>query len=329
MDEHSLIQKCIKYYRDELTDELFYIRLSERIRDNWLAENLTKLSKIEKKHSNFWKSLLENKGIKTDSIKPRRMKVGFLVFISRVIGTPLTVKLLENGEVESVASYREFSDSYSNRPEIGNIIEGIIKDEVEHESVFSSAIDKSRNKIERNRSIIYGVSDGLVEVLATLAGLSAIISEHGIVALGGTVVAVSGMVSMSVGAYLSKNSESQLRISEERKKAILLNKESAEGKIQKYKNEALSTGLNTGAFYILGAAIPILPFIFLSNIPALITSIVLVAFTQAISNGVVALSVGQPVMRESIKSASLALLATLASFLVGQAFHIFLHISVL
>jgi VIT1/CCC1 family predicted Fe2+/Mn2+ transporter len=56
---------------------------------------------------------------------------------------------------------------------------------------------------------------------------------------------------------------------------------------------------------------------------------VLVAFTQAISNGVVALSVGQPVMRESIKSASLALLATLASFLVGQAFHIFLHISVL
>ncbi|MCL4438342.1 MAG: VIT1/CCC1 family protein [Candidatus Thermoplasmatota archaeon] len=329
MDEASLIQKCIKYYRDELTDELFYIRLSERISDKWLAENLARLSKIEKKHSSFWKGLLENKGIRTESIKPRKLKVSFMVFLSRIIGTPLTVKLLENGEVESVASYRDFSASYSNRPEIGNIIEGIIKDEVEHESVFSSAIDKSRNLIERNRSVIYGISDGLVEVLATLAGLSAIISVHSIVALGGTVVAVSGMVSMSVGAYLSKNSESQLRISEERKRAILRNEDAQEGKIKKYKNEALSTGLNTGAFYIVGAAIPILPFVFLPNLPALITSIILVAFTQAISNGIVALSVGQPVARESIKSASLALLATLASFLVGQAFHIFLHISVL
>ena len=106
MDEASLIQKCIKYYRDEITDELFYIRLSERISDSWLSDNLSRLSKIEKKHSNFWKSLLESKGVKTESIKPRKMKVGFLVFLSRIIGTPLTVKLLENGEVESVASYR-------------------------------------------------------------------------------------------------------------------------------------------------------------------------------------------------------------------------------
>ena len=329
MEDSLIIKKCIRYYRDELTDELFYRTLASRLKDRWLSENLLRLSAIEKKHSNFWKDLLVSKGIDTGRIGSRRFKVWLMVRLSRIIGTPLTVKLLENGEVESVASYRDFSREYSERPEIGNIIEGIIKDEVEHESVFSSAIDRSRIKIERNRSMIYGISDGLVEILATLAGLTAIISAHDLVALGGTVVAVSGIVSMSVGAYLSKNSESQMRISEERKRSILSNEPAVEGKIERYKHEAINSGLNTGAFYALGAAIPIIPFVFLNDFPAIIISVILVGITQAFSNGIVALSVGQPVRRESIKSASLALMAALISFLVGQAFHVFLHISIL
>lgn len=329
MDDASLIERCKAYYRDELTDELFYLRLSARIKDQWLSENLSRLSKIEKKHSGFWKRILEAKGFDTSKVKANRLKVSVLLFVSRLVGTALTVKLLENGEVDAVSSYRDFSKSSISSPEISNVIEGIIKDEIEHEEVFSSAIDKSRNAIERNRSVIYGISDGLVEVLATLAGLSAIIANHSLVAMGGVVVAASGTVSMSVGAYLSKNSESQLHISEARKRAILRNEPDPGDKVSKLKSQSRSAGLNTGLFYIIGSAIPILPFVFLPNIPALIISVILVAIAQGVSNGIIALSSGIRIMRESLKSAALALSAALVSFLIGQGFHYFLHISVL
>lgn len=329
MDDASLIQKCKEYYRDELTDELFYLKLSARIKDQWLSENLSRLSKIERKHSGFWKRILDSKGLDTAKIRPNRLRVHILLLVSRIVGIPLTVKLLENGEVDAVSSYRDFSKSSISNSEITQVIEGIIKDEIEHEEVFSSAIDKSRNVIERNRSVIYGISDGLVEVLATLAGLSAIIANHTLVAMGGIVVAASGTVSMSVGAYLSKNSETQLKISEVRKKAILRNEPEPGNSVNKFKSQSRSAGLNTGLFYVLGSAIPILPFVFLQDFSALIISVILVAFTQGISNGIIALSSGIKILREALKSSILALTAALISFLIGYGFHYFLHISVI
>ena len=124
-------------------------------------------------------------------------------------------------------------------------------------------MDQSKEQLERNRNVIYGISDGLVEVLAALAGLTAIISDHTYVAMGGLIVGVSGAMSMSVGAYLATNSETQFKISQMRRNAILNNQENDESKVQKYRNESRRAAVNTGMFYILGAAIPIIPFLFL------------------------------------------------------------------
>ena len=147
--------------------------------------------------------------------------------------------------------------------------------------------------------------------------------------MGGIVVAASGTVSMSVGAYLSKNSETQLKISEVRKKAILRNEPEPGNSVNKFKSQSRSAGLNTGLFYVLGSAIPILPFVFLQDFSALIISVILVAFTQGISNGIIALSSGIKILREALKSSILALTAALISFLIGYGFHYFLHISVI
>ena len=51
-------------------------------------------------------------------------------------------------------------------------------------------------------------------------------------------------------------------------------------KVQKYRNESRRAAVNTGMFYILGAATPIIPFLFLPVLYALILSVILVAFSQ-------------------------------------------------
>lgn len=321
------LKEMMNFYRDELTDLEFYKRLSAKVDDPKLKKSLLRLSGVEEEHSKFWKKHLASNGVNVSRLKAKMGKVRFMLFLHRVLGTGLTVKLLEYGEVETVAVYRDYASRADKGEEFRIGLERIIKEEIEHEDVFSFTLDQNRQRIERNRDIIYGISDGLVEVLAAIAGLTALLTNHLDVALGGLIVGVSGAMSMSVGAYLSKNSETQFKISKLRREAILNNKKSDSHKEEKYRGESRRSAVNVGAFYILGALIPILPFIFLGRVWALIISVILVAVTQGLSNSIIAITMNMKILRESVKASGLALLAALASYLVGQIFHMILHVS--
>lgn len=327
MSDADGLKEIRDFYRDELTDLEFYRRLSGRVRDEDLKKSLMRLSNVEKEHSIFWKKHLENNGVNVSRLRPKMAKVSFMLFLHRILGTGLTVKLLEYGEVETVAMYREYVSRSLGNEEFRKGLEKIIDEEIEHEDVFSYTLDQNKEKLERNRDVIYGISDGLVEVLAAIAGLTALLTNHLDVALGGLVVGVSGAMSMSVGAYLSKNSESQYKISKLRREAILGNREHDREQVDIYRGESRRSAFNVGLFYIFGAAIPIIPFLFAPRDVALIVSVVLVALTQGLSNSIIAISMNMRVLKESLKAASLALLAALASFLVGQVFHLILHVS--
>lgn len=321
------LSEMMGFYRDELTDLEFYRRLSAKVSDSKLKESLLRLSGVEKEHSTFWKKHLEANGVNVTRLKPKRLKVSFMLFLHRILGTGLTVKLLEYGEVETVAIYRDYASKTEKGDDFRKGLERIISEEIEHEDVFSYTLDQNRQRIERNRDVIYGISDGLVEVLAAIAGLTALLTNHLDVALGGLIVGVSGAMSMSVGAYLSKNSETQFKISKLRREAILRNHAHDQEKEERYRGESRRSAVNVGAFYIFGALIPILPFVFLGRDYALIVSVILVAVTQGLSNSIVAITMNMKVLKESVKAAGLALLAALASYMVGQVFHMILHVS--
>lgn len=327
MTESDGLREMMKYCRDELTDLDFYKRLSRRVSDPKLKESLNRLSNVEKEHSLFWKKHLEKEGVNTSGLKPKRMKVSFLLFVHRILGTGLTVKLLEYGEVETVAMYRDYASRATKDREFSEGLEKIIDEEIEHEDVFSYTLEQNRERLERNRDIIYGISDGLVEVLAAIAGLTALLTNHLDIALGGLIVGVSGSMSMSVGAYLAKNSESQYKISKLRREAILGNREHDRDKVELYRGESRRSAFNVGLFYIFGALIPISPFLFLGRDIALIISVILVGVTQGLSNSIIAISMNMKIFRESVKAVLLALLAALGSYLIGQIFHMILHVS--
>ncbi len=329
MEASEQLTRIRRFYRDELTDMEFYKQLSERVPDEKLKAELLRLASIEEKHSKFWKSFLENHDVSTNKIKARKYKIRLLLLFHMLLGTGITVKLMEHGEVETVAKYRSFAKVPKTDKSLQQDLEGIIDDEIEHEDIFSYSLEENDKIVSRNRDVVYGMSDGLVEVLAALAGLTALITDHYYVALGGLVVAISGAISMSVGAYLSANTEYAYRISLVKRKAILENKGDDVNKIRTLSKGSTRSARNVGFFYIIGAAIPIIPYVFLTPYYALAVSIIMVLLVQGFSNAIVALTMNMTVLREAVKASLLALLAAAASFFVAYMFHIFLHISIL
>lgn len=328
MPDSSNVQAQIGFYRDEITDREFYKRLAESVEDQSFKENLSKLSRVEEEHSKFWKKHLEEVGQDLSKVKHRRGRVLWLLFLSKLIGNYLTVRLLEHGEINTVKEYSDYIKSSSGSTEFRNGLQNIINEEIEHEEVFQNQMEKNQDQIEKNRDIIYGVSDGLVEVLGAVAGLAAIITNHYYVALGGILVGLSGTISMSLGAYLSKNSETEFRINEEKQKE-LLGQKSDEEQIRQYSKQSKKSAAAVGGSYIIGAAVPILPFVFLSPIVGLIVAVVAVALSQALTNALVALSLNISMLRNSIKASLLSLSAAAAVFTLGEIFHVLFHITLL
>jgi len=322
-------QDQIGFYRNELTDMLFYDKLSRRVKDDEFRKSLLRLSETEKIHANFWKLRLVKSGISVDGIKPRFGKIKGLLMIRKVMGNYLSIKLLEHSEIDSIIQYNKFLEENRNDSEMTDSLQKIILDEIEHEEIFSKKAGDEDILIQKNRDLIYGMSDGLVEVLAALAGLSALISNHFYIALGGTVVGIGGSISMALGAYLSQKSESEYKINELTKKSILERKMRYGQKFDRYKGESKKSAFNVGLSYVMGALIPIIPFVFLPRIGGLIAAVILVAASQGITNMIVALTMGLRILKTSVQAMFLSLLAAAATFTVGYLFHIFFNITLI
>ncbi|BAB59165.1 hypothetical protein [Thermoplasma volcanium GSS1] len=320
--------KWREFYRDELTDMNFYSKLSRTIKDDYLRENLSKLSEIEREHSEFWKENMKRFGIKYSN-RYNRFKVTFLLLARYFLGNFLTARLLEHGEISTVSVYSDYLKKKDLDEDFRARLSKILDEEINHEEIFEKAMEKSQDTVERNKDVIYGISDGLVEVLAALAGLTSIIENNIDIALGGLVVGISGTASMTIGAYLSKKSETEYKLVEEEKRILFRRKKKDPEYVDKIKAESKTSALYVGLSYILGSAVPILPFVFLHKYLALILSIILVFIVQGIANAMVALSVNVRVMKMAIRASSLALLAAAITFFVGFAFHYFLHISII
>jgi predicted membrane protein (TIGR00267 family) len=319
----------LKFLRDELTDMVFYSYMYRTTEDPTLKEDFRKLAATESEHANFWGESLKasNINVNINKISYRKFKYFLMKIIRNIIGKSLIINLLEHGEYQSIKKYKDYLDNYNGDDNYKIKVHDLIVSEMEHEEIFANKISGSEKNIQHSRDFLYGMSDGLVEVLATLVGLSAIITNHIDIALSGIVVGISGTFSMTLGAYLAQKSQSEYKIALLNRKHIFSKSKAIEHMIDKYSSEATGSALSTAVSYILGAVIPIIPFIFLSRYIAVIFSVIFVFIAQGISNSIVALSLNSPIFKAGLRSALLALGAAAITFTVGEIFHLILHIS--
>lgn len=203
--------EILENYKDELTDAEIYAALARVENNDKLREELLKLSQYEVGHAEFWKFIAKQAGIDVSGIKPSRFSVAFSVLIRRLLGLGFLVKLRESAEVEAIKRYGEMVRKRALGPYTDRLRE-ILLDEVLHEEVFKEEASRFEAFINNIRDAMYGMSDGLVEVLAAVAGLAPVVTNPILITLAGLIVGTAGTLSMAVGgAYMSTKAQRDIR----------------------------------------------------------------------------------------------------------------------
>lgn len=345
------INQALKFYMGEIIDKNLYNYLANIVKDQNLKENLSKIAKAEERHSNFWKNFLEKRGINTNLVIKEPIKIKIIKLLARVINPIYLIAVLESGENSAVKTYYQFlTNTELNHYEL-NSLKNIIIDELEHENYF----DKYTEKLGLNniRDLVLGMNDGLVEILGTITGLTAVYytTPH-VIGISGLVVGVAGALSMGIGAFMSVKSQKQVDSALDMKKKIisaidpeknydLLRKlfhdlpdnllESfitslKEQKIdignivsQETNNDELKSGVYTGLSYLVGAVIPVLPFFLIPNsFFALPVSLILATLIISFVATFIALVSGISIRTKIIEMISALIFAAAVSFSFGK-----------
>ncbi|WP_054846754.1 ferritin family protein [Sulfuracidifex tepidarius] len=153
-----------KNYQDEVLDSILYAELSKHTKDPKVRSILSKMSKMEERHASIWREIAKIRGVEVKSPSILSVaKVKMMALASRVLGVNVMIKLREGSEDNDVKKYVELSNSDELSSEEKVMMSDISVDEAAHEEILSQV---TSNVSE----FIYGISDGLVEVLAAVSG---------------------------------------------------------------------------------------------------------------------------------------------------------------
>jgi len=201
-----------KNYIEELFDSEVYKKLGDAEKDQLIRIYLYKMSQMEKRHSEIWKQIAEKRHVKLGKLSLfNKLKINFYVIFRKLFGLELTTKLLESGEESDIKKYYELSKSEELDEEERQMMKDLSVDEAVHEEMISSVKSKDVS------DFVYGISDGLVEVLAATSGLSGAFNVPFLVGISGLIVGASGTLSMAIGAYLSTKSGREINLNKRKK----------------------------------------------------------------------------------------------------------------
>ncbi|MGC8606286.1 MAG: VIT1/CCC1 transporter family protein [Vulcanisaeta sp.] len=234
--------EVIENYKDELTDAEIYAALAKIENNEKLRKELLKLSQYETSHAEFWRFIADQAGIDVSNVRSSRFSVMFSVLIRRLFGLGFLVKLRESAEVEAIERYGEMVRKNALGPYTDRLRE-ILLDEVSHEEVFKEEESRFEAFIDNIRDAMYGMSDGLVEVLAAVAGLAPVVADPILITLAGLIVGTAGTLSMAVGAYMSTKAQRDIRETMLSKIDIELENLDIEDRTRRVKNALNKMGI--------------------------------------------------------------------------------------
>jgi VIT1/CCC1 family predicted Fe2+/Mn2+ transporter len=224
-----------------------------------------------------WASLLGIRRLDTSRLPlAMRVKVGLYVVVRRILGIPFVTKLLERHERDGLEDYRALVRGERLAPAAMEKMRYIIREEEVHESAMLLQTGKHAAVLDYTRSIVFGVNDGLVEILAVIAGVAMVATSGFVVALTGVIVGVSGTLSMAAGAYLSSKSE----------RVVAKSLAKGNGGVTSPAREAYYTGI----FYFVGALVATYPFMLgASGYAGILESVVSVGIVLSIASALIAI----------------------------------------
>jgi VIT1/CCC1 family predicted Fe2+/Mn2+ transporter len=286
--EGELRKRLLKEQRNEITAHIVYSRLAEKVKDPHNADILRRIAKDERNHHDFLKDLTK------EEVAAYGLSLAWYTLLSKVLGLTFLIKLLEGGEEEAQKVYKSLEDNVPG-------VRAIQQDEEQHERQLIGMINEER--LEYIGSVVLGLSDALVELTGTLAGLSFAFQNNRLVALSGLITGIAASMSMAASEYLSKKTSGG--------------------------TNAVRAALYTGTAYILTVALLVLPFmlfdIYMISLPfALGIAVVIILFF----NYYISVAKDMNFRRQFGEMAGLSLGVAALSFLVGVLVRTFLGVDV-
>jgi VIT1/CCC1 family predicted Fe2+/Mn2+ transporter len=217
--------------------------------------------------------------------------------------------VLEGIEIYGIRKYLRLWDAYKDTP-FGEALQGILRDEFEHEDEIVSAYTARKLNPERVRGIFLGFNDGLVEILGAVSGFYAALRAPAAVIGASVAVAVAGALSMAAGAYAATSSEREIRFIQ-RGKARFLGKEDGADE----PGSASAAGVIVGVSYFIGATVPVLPVLLGATGPGV--SIVAGAAAAVGVSSVLAFLSGMAVRRRIALNLFIIVLSVTVTGLIG------------
>jgi len=158
---------------------------------------------------------------------------------------------------------------------------------------------------ESIREIVFGVEDGVVQNMTLIAGMMGATLSDGVIVLAGAVNAVAGVLSMSMGTFLSSQAERDAMAATGVEAAVV--------------RSPLQDALVMAAAYGGGALLPLMPFAFpmVGRTAAVIGAVCLTAvglFALGVLKGAMS---KQGRLRTGVQLLALASAAGLAGYLIG------------
>ncbi|HEX8002676.1 MAG TPA: VIT1/CCC1 transporter family protein [Mycobacteriales bacterium] len=213
----------------------------------------------------------------------------------------------------------------------------------------------------RIREVVFGAQDGLLSTLALVTGVRGADASRYAILVAGFAGALSGTISMALGAYIAAKSQREVfdvELENERRqlerrphvevveladifqaegldydnalkaaRAIATNPETmlktmAEKELgipYEPPGSPSEDAVTMGAAFVVGASVPVLPYLLLTTTTGLIVSVVLTIGTLFVMGVVKARLAGTRQLRSGAETAGLAALAAALAYLVGTA----------
>ena len=235
--------------------------------DPAIKKTLAEFSVIELGASKFWEGMVAKYGGTRPKHNDHWLATKWILFLRNVFGAGFALEALEYSEEQVSNNLKDLLKLSSDKSDKARINEFMKKAEgIEHR--IENEIHKHNKILGNIRDIVFGINDGLVEVLAATVGFAAALqSQSMLIFLAGSIVAISGTLSMAGGAYIATEYEKNINKGE--------------------TTSGVRSAFYVGVSYIIGAIFPLIPFAFgMTGLSGAVVSIVLTAcvlsFTAAL-----------------------------------------------
>lgn len=293
----------------ELSHYSLFHELSRKEKVNTTKAALEKLAKLEKEHSEMWSSIMSGSAVRNS---PSQIKIRMFFAFRKIFGLGITMKAIEHEEDNFKNKLQNSIGEFSEKEKV--IINRIKKSEETEEEPLEKKIIETNRFFRNVKDIMFGMNDGLVELLAVVVGLAAALENPVLIFIAGLIVAISGTLSMAAGAYLSTDYQNKIDGKRER---------IGEGK------EAIKSGFYVGVFYFIGTLFPLSPFIFgIAGYAGIAIAVIVTGIVLTITSAMISLVSDRSILRGVGKTLAISLGVAIITIILGSYIRSTFHITV-